>query len=170
MTDTTSNTYYCLWYRLDGTDGYLIWYSNNHDGVVVQLGGTVPSFRSPALLHDYAAAHQIVIAEEEPMLHDLDCIEAWLCTPTISSVIDCDAFLAAWNLFGDISVSVNGNFDRDHKKTQNIYDKLFWGNNLPAITPPGKHYTPIWSDEELQVLREVLANGLQLFRQVIRQV
>lgn len=22
-------TYYCLWYRLDDTDGYLIWYSND---------------------------------------------------------------------------------------------------------------------------------------------
>lgn len=170
MMNDMLKTYYCLWYRLDDTDGYLIWYSNDHDGVVVQSDGAVPSFGSLALLHTYAAAHQIVIKEEEPGLHNLDRVETWLNTPTLSSDIDCADFLADWNLFGDISASTNGSFDHDQKLTQDIYEKIFYGNNLPAMTPPGKHYTPIWTEAEITLMWKILSDGMSLFRKVVHQL
>lgn len=37
-------TYYCLWYRLDAADGYLIWYSDDVDGIVVRAGGAARVF------------------------------------------------------------------------------------------------------------------------------
>jgi hypothetical protein len=168
MMDDTPRMYYRLWYRLDGADSYLIWYSNDHDGVVIDPDGTVPSFHSFTQLYAYAAAHQIEIVKEEPLLHDLDHLAAWLVTPFTD--IDCDVFLAAWNLFGDISLSVGGHFEPDQQQTQHIYGKLFWGNNLPAMTPPGEHYTPEWTDDEVKLMKDTLSYGLQLFRKVVRQV
>ena len=47
---------------------------------------------------------------------------------------------------------------------QRVYDKLFFGNNLPAMTPPGEHYDPTWSDAEIRILCSVIAAGLHLFR------
>lgn len=72
--------------------------------------------------------------------------------------------LMAWNLFTDLAASVNGEFDPECQQTQQIYEKLFWGNHLPAVTPPDNHSTPLWSDEELLLIRDVLARGLALFR------
>jgi hypothetical protein len=129
--------YFCLWYRLDHTDGYLIWFSNDQDGVVTQPDGIVPSFRDQEALRAYAASHQLMLEETAPLLHDLDAVARWL-RRSLSADVDCDALLTAWNLFGDLAASVNADFDRDRDRTQRVYEKLFWGNNLPAVTPPGK--------------------------------
>jgi hypothetical protein len=159
--------YYRLWYRLDHTDGYLIWFANDTDGVVTQSDKTVPSFRTQEALHDYATSHQIDLDMMEPLIHDLDVVAQWLRRP-LSAKIDTDALLTVWNLFGDLAASVNGDFDGDRKRTQHIYDKLFWGNNLPAVTPPGKQYTPVWSDDELLLMQEILHDGLLLFRKHVK--
>ena len=160
---TMSSTYYRLWYRLDHTDGYLIWFSNDTDGVVTESNGTVPSFRDQAALRDYAATQQMTLDAMEPALHDLDVVVHWLSDPQLIEV-DCKAFLVAWNLFSDLASSVNGVFDLDWERTQQVYDKLFWGNNLSPVTPPGEHYIPQWGNDERLVLREILHEGLELFR------
>jgi hypothetical protein len=41
-----------------------------------------------------------------------------------------------------------------------IYEKLFYGNNLPSITPIGEHYIPSWSNDELIEMRLVFMAGL----------
>ena len=156
-------SYYRLWYRLDHADGYLIWFSNATDGVVTQPDGTVPSFRDQEAVQTYASSQHLTLDEMEPLLHDLDSIVAWL-GRSRPAELDCATFLTAWNLFGDLSASVKGDFDSDRTRTQHVYEKLFWGTNLPSVTPPGKHYTPLWNDEELRVMREILTNGLMLFR------
>ena len=162
-----TQTYYRLWYRLDYTDGYLIWFSNDDDGVVTQPDGVVPSFPDQETLQAYARFHQIELAAMEPLLHDLDGLARWLGRP-LSAAVDCDILLTAWNLFGDLATSVKATFDHEHTRSQRIYEKLFWGNNLPAVTPAGQHYTPTWSDDELLLMREILHDGLVLFRTYVR--
>jgi len=126
----------------------------------------VPNFRDQEALRAYATIHQLNLDEIDPLLHDLDVVAQWL-RRSLPAEIDCDVFLTAWNLFGDLAASVNGDFDRDRHRTQHVYEKLFWGNNLPAVTPPGKQYTPIWSDDELLLIRKILTDGLLLFREHI---
>lgn len=158
-----TQTYYHLWYRLDNADGYLIWFSDDVDGAIIQADGTVPSFGNQDALRAYASMHQITLDEMEPLLHDLDVVAQWL-RRSFSAEVDCDAFLTAWNLFADLALSVNRNFDSDYKRSKQVYEKLFWGNNLPVVAPTGKHYIPLWSDDEVLLMREVLTNGLRLFR------
>jgi len=43
-----------------------------------------------------------------------------------------------------------------------VYDKLFWGNNLPAMTPPGERFVPTWSAEELEALAALLSAGFAM--------
>jgi hypothetical protein len=45
-----------------------------------------------------------------------------------------------------------------------IYHKLFWGNNLPPVTPEGCHFNPEWSRDELAALAGVLSAGLEMFQ------
>ena len=43
------------------------------------------------------------------------------------------------------------------------YEKLFFGNNLPAVTPAGASYTPLWDVAELARLSHTLRLGLTEF-------
>src|SRR5262245_484055 len=81
--------------------------------------------------------------------------------------VDCDEALAAWNLFGDVARSIHGAsgvFEGLDRQFGKIYEKLFWGNNLPSITPEGCHFDPEWSSEEITALAAVLGAGLEMFR------
>lgn len=163
-----SADYYKCWYRLNGRDKYLIWYTNDVDGVWLR-DGKIPVFTEHTNLIDYASSNGINIQIEEPRLHDLDVVVKWLESPT-GKTVDCPSFNAAWNLFADVSRSVKGDFDQDQKRTKKVYEKLFCGMNLPSVTPEGKEYEPIWTKKEVALLYEVLSQGLEMFRAKIAEV
>jgi len=60
--------------------------------------------RGKADLLAYSHAHSLVVKQEEPVLHNLDAIAAWLARPQAETIV-CSDFLDAWNLFGDIARS-----------------------------------------------------------------
>ena len=152
-----------MWFRLDTRDVYLIWFEGEPDGVIVDADGKVPCFLNNEDLQRYAVSLNLSVKTESSLLHDLDIVASWLQTKNES--IDCKNFLVTWNLFEDISRSVNGNFDADRKKTKDIYNKLFWGDESNILTPEGESYTPTWTKRELKIIREVLGEGLSLFRE-----
>jgi hypothetical protein len=171
-------TYFPLWFRLDHSDHYLIWSSahteegEDADGVVIDAFGHMPYFRKLTELSAYAASKGYAPLEmEEPVLHDLDCVVRWLKLKKMKRAqqVNCDALLAAWNLFADISRSLDGHFDSDPERTERVYRKLFWGTNPPAMTPQGCHYTPRWPSVELEIIHEQLSLGLRMFRSAARR-
>jgi hypothetical protein len=111
------------------------------------------------------------IEDEKPILYDLDFIAAWVAVPV--EPVDCVQVLNAWNLFTDISASVhsprNSAFETLKSRSRVLYDKIFWGNNLPAVTPIGEHFVPSWSQSELRSIAEILAAGLHLFTSCVRE-
>ncbi|HEX8237240.1 MAG TPA: hypothetical protein VF600_14875 [Abditibacteriaceae bacterium] len=162
-------THFVLWYRLDNKDHYLIWYHEVEgdsclDGVVLDSASKIPIFVAVDELQHYARSQEFEIDAEEPRLHNLDIVLKWLKTRRATQTLHCDACLTAWNLFADVSRSLSGSFDADQQRTHKIYQKLFFGSNLPALTPSGKHYIPLWSSQELKIIREVMNNGLALLR------
>ena len=158
--------YFDLWYRLDSEDGHLIWYTDDKDGVVVDTESNVPSFRNTEALLGYAQTHGLTIDVGEPILFNLDLAAQWLLAGTSTSV-DCGNILNAWNLFDDVARSVGGAFDGESEASQKIYEKLFWGNNLPSVTPEGERYDPAWTLADLETLGDVLSSGLSLFRRSV---
>ena len=176
--------HYPVWYRLDNRDHFLIWYqmeeaSEDLDGVVVLSNGTIPVFASLDALASYAEVENIrlevnalPLAKSDVNLHDLDTVVKWLrvkrSKPEGPTAINCDEFLGAWNLFADVSRSIGGSFDVDRQRTAKIYEKLFWGNNLPSMTPVGRYYIPLWSNDERRIIREVMSQGLNMFRSRIK--
>lgn len=161
-----SREYFKLWYRLDGTDSFLIWYTDEKDGFVVDSRHKIPTFQNEKDLLNYAETLGLPIEIEETLVFDIDKIVEWLKEPKTRTV-DCIVFLDVWNLFEDVSYSVDGDFDKEREKTNKIYDKLFWGNNLPPMTPEGKCYEPIWTKREVKIMQVVLTSGLSLFRRSI---
>jgi hypothetical protein len=47
---------------------------------------------------------------------------------------------------------------------EEVYAKLVYGNNLPALRGSGPEYHPKWTGEERRTLYEVLGKGLSMFR------
>src|ERR671931_550924 len=128
-----SREYFNLWYRIDNNDAHLIWYTDERDGIVVDSDGKIPGFRDTDDLLEYAKGKTLQVDAEGAILHDLDVLVEWL-KQKESERVDCNNLLAAWNLFEDVSHSVDGGFDPDRDVTKEIYEKLFWGNNLSSVT------------------------------------
>jgi hypothetical protein len=168
------NHYACR-YRLDGEDRYLRWFDGGpptwEDGVVLDDDGTVPAFGSIEEVAACALARGVALGEAGMFatLHNLDVVAAWLERPSAEEV-DCDALLSAWNLVADVAVSVGAGLDPWADATIGVYQKLFWGNNLPAMTPPGERYVPEWDADEVGQIAEVLGEGLRVFRAAVRPV
>lgn len=161
-----SREHYSFWFRLDNRDGYLIFFYDepDPDGFVTDERGKVSCFLNTEDLLHYASVSNLTVDAEDPRLLDIDILVTWLESKDATAV-DCKTLLEAWNLFDDFSKTVDGNFDADQKKTQKIYNKLFWGNNLPAVTPEGEQFEPVWTKRELKIMREVLGVGLSLFKE-----
>lgn len=162
--------YFSYLYRLNAEDRYLIWISNEKDSVAVDAEGFVPTFKDPVILRGYASLNHYSLESEEPILHDLDWVATWLASPRLS--VDCREALASWNLFGDVAASIvdrGSTFKHLDSKLGAIYEKLFWGSNLPSMTPKGAHYVPEWSSDEIDSLAEILTTGLDLFTSCTRK-
>jgi hypothetical protein len=61
-------------------------------------------------------------------------------------------------------------FGRADKSASELYHKVFFANNLPAVTPNGATYTPLWSSEELARLSHTLRLGLAQFTDRLSEV
>jgi hypothetical protein len=150
--------------RLDREERWLIWQGGEPDTVVTDEPDTIPTFATLDELQHYASSRGIVVQpDDDPWCVDLDCIAHWLRDPQPDAV-DCVQFLLGWNLFGDVATAF-GQPLRDRDATANrAYSKLFWANNLPAVTPVGRYYEPVWKTTELVRMRQVLSRGLEQFR------
>ena len=135
--------YFPLLYRLQGEKSYLIWISNEQDSVAVDSDGFVVSFPYLTSLRQYADLKRYRPETEEPVFHDLDWVATWNMRP--GEPANCGEALAAWNLFSDVSASIPSRgvaFKTLDSQFPFIYDKLFWGNNLPSVTPEANSTSP----------------------------
>jgi hypothetical protein len=128
--------------------------------------GWSPCFRPSVRQRIPASIGDSPYRRRRPVHYDLDAIRAW--SESDSQVVDCDQVLTAWNLFGDLPHEGNLFAGADRRANQ-IYEKLFLGCNLPAITPAGEHYVPTWSVSEIVDLKHLVRLGIAEFRARLRR-
>jgi hypothetical protein len=110
-----------------------------------------------------------LLISEPPVVYDFDAIAAWCNHPAAES-IDAAAFLSAWNMLEDaqsFKADVLSLYNVTSRRADEIYNKLIFANNLPALTPDGASYTPIWSQDEIEVLSRIYGFGLAELRATI---
>jgi hypothetical protein len=108
-----------------------------------------------------ALQRDLEIQPAEVPKYDRDSIERW-CHAPVASEIAVDAFLNAWNMVLDTlpACDQSGLFSHANGRNGALYDKLFWANNLPAVTPPGAEYYPVWTRAEMEALAYVMLLGI----------
>jgi hypothetical protein len=159
--------YYITELHLDNQVKYLIWVLDEVDRFITNPKTKelrLLTFSKKDSLFDFAQKNGLAIEEDEPAKYDFDIIENWVKNPT--GIIDCKEFLNAWNLFTDVVTTLGIEFkgNKKEKVRNRIYDKLFFGNNIPAITPEGQEYTPKWTKREITKLAEIMNEGLIVLR------
>jgi len=96
------------------------------------------------LPHLAAHARQNATADQEPApVYDLNRVRRWIFGHP--GHVPCAMLLDLWNLAQDVAVSTGKGLNTTGPATDTLYDKLFHGCNLPALTPPGRCYTPWWT-------------------------
>jgi hypothetical protein len=150
-------------FRLDGRERYLLWLAGEAgDDEVMADGDRVRVFDTLENLHRYAARHGIVLEETDADgLIDIDAAEQWCRT---RSAPDAELLLTVWNLCGDVARGTRRRFDDRGEQRDRVYDVVFYGNNLPSMTPPGENFVPDWTAGDLEVLREVILSGVAMVR------
>jgi hypothetical protein len=81
--------------------------------------------------------------------------------------VDCNGVLDGWNTLIDVAESVPFGtevFLQHKRKHFAIYEKLFYGCNLPKITPEGQEYFPVWCQPEVAAMRHLFDCGLTMLR------
>jgi hypothetical protein len=144
-----------------GRRGFFIWLSNDHDGVVLDPAGSIRLFDSPAALNQFVLVEGLTLTEEDTLLWDFDKVLAWCSDPR--PPVDCSNLLNVWNMLTDIHASrgnTNDLLSHAGQRSQAVYDKLFYGCNLPAVTPEGQWFELKWSVEECRSLAQLLRLGL----------
>ena len=72
-----------------------------------------------------------------------------------SGIKTCKILLEGWNFIEDLINTFNlieSKSELTSEKLNNVYDKLFFGNNLKSVTPKNKSYSPLWTKKEISCL------------------
>lgn len=80
----------------------------------------------------------------------------------------CDLLLNGWNFINDLLITVNlprTYEDQNNEDINHSYERIFWGNNLEALTPPGESWHPEFSKDEILSIQELFISILALLEQ-----
>lgn len=140
---------------------FLIWYEdeNMKDRVYTSDGKVICFYREEEAQRK---AEELNINITDTCFYDVERLIYWFSMH--QKEMDCNFLIDFWNLFSDIAYSVGKKLEPVKTKRSNrCYSKLFWGLNLPAVTPEGCEYEPIFTKKERKLIREIMRTGLEIF-------
>lgn len=153
--------YYLILFKYPTEVFYCIWFTSDEDGSVDGImaeNGFPLVFQSPAMAQAYCDEKGMAL-QSGVTAYDVSKMRKWL--HGRSHKVDSIAILNFWNIFTDFAVTIGIRFDQG-AADNDLYDKVFFGNNLPAIRGSGELYYPRWSESELTRLRELIAEGFEM--------
>ncbi len=149
---------YLINFILNKKQYFTFWYTDDIDGFLLNENKKIRTFSNKEEAETFAQTYCFKIVDEV-VTFSSDSIR----TLDIET-LDCNIVLTYWNILSDVAMSVHCPFLGDYKtkEIQKIYDKLFYGCNLPAIKKNKKDFVPVWSEGEIEKIVEVIENGLKI--------
>jgi hypothetical protein len=153
--------YYIIKFIFKDKEHFCIWYNNDKDGIISEKN-KLTCFSGINKLLDYCKQNLLEIKEENAVSeYNIDKVIEWLSGE--KTIIDCEFILDIWNIVSDATYSTKNNFLGDSKNLTSIYEKLFCGNNLPAINKSENRYEPVWNSQEIAEISNVLNDIVHFF-------
>ena len=151
--------YYIVQFNDEKTLKYAIWYTDAEDGFVSEHG-KILFFACVESLKEFCDSKNIIISDGNKIscVYDFGYLKKWLLSP--NDRFNCSIMLNFWNVISDASKSMDVAFigdDKENETANQLYSKLFYGCNLPAINTSGKKYIPKWTQQEIDCLAEILS-------------
>jgi len=136
---------------------YILWISDDIDGVVVDNQRKIIAFKDKAQLLKFVEKKAISLKEGITAYY-INNLQQWVLEPDRN--IDYEVFLNFWNLCTDISYSVGIDFMGDVRDEliNNLYNKLFDASETFISEEPN----PTFNEVEISKLSEIIQNGLAL--------
>ena len=147
--------YYGVWYSDETSDGFL-----TQDYELI-------AFSSEKAATEFIRLHTSNRRPVTTTIYDLDIVKQMI---DHQQPLSPCVMLEFWNIAEDLSGSVNASFLGELKDdlTNQIYDKLFYGNNLPEINTSGQIYVPQFTDEEWQKLEDILSDAIFVITNIFK--
>jgi len=156
--------WFLLWFRLDQSDGYALWYSSERDGLE-SVRGKIPFWKTSVGAQEYAERRGYTLSSEPPKLHDLDYA---MQLTNGGELADFSSLLSAWNLFSDVAATLQrADYLQVDQSFLDTYNHLFF---LSGIGPFKDVAPPSFSEQEADQLRQLLAAGLRIFRESLKDM
>lgn len=161
--------YYPIGLRLQGKTRVAIWHDQGTGGLCMKEG-RILSFACEEDAFLYAEKEEFILEPHPAPLYDLDKLSRWL--RGVENEVECEWLLNFWNLCSDAAGSIGQAFlgDQKNQEFNDLYDKLFFGCNLPALRENGERYIPAFSQKEIYRIRVILKNGLRLLLRGLQKV
>lgn len=163
MAEVFDNMLYPVQIVWSGQVFFALWYRSDTDGFLLREPGKLRTFPDRDAAVSFCRRQGYIPSSEEALFSD-----AFL--PDLQAGnVDCQTVLNWWNLLADLAHTVGQPFpgDRTEGPVQDVYNKLFYGCNLPALRKKGPLYIPAWSAEEIQAILQVLEAGFSLLHKAL---
>jgi hypothetical protein len=146
---------------------YLIYFSNDQDGVLLEAGG-IAAFPDADKAVAYARKRKHKL---QPALDPLDLltVSAWAGSRS-TRLPDASLLYRSWNFFGDVASSLEkaDSYLGYDEEWLPIHQELFWGCNMPGISQSAERYEVDLSQAETRQLRLIMKSGLEIFQQGLK--
>lgn len=150
-------------FRFEGSELYCAWFSNDKQDGFMLDGSMLKVFHSKDAALTFLKSFPSYQKAIKTTTYDVDKIGQ-----TVMRTIPFDAriILDFWNIIGDLADSMGVPYEGNKKDaiTNSIYNKLFYGNNLPTINTSDRIYTPQFTSEEYDRLSVILMDGISLIK------
>lgn len=139
---------------------YSIWVSDDEDYVVTKEG-QILFFDTIELLEQYEKDNRIKVNKNEEIQYNLDKMLIW-CLGKDEYECGCEEILNLWNISHDVANSVNKYFLGDESVYDELYEKVFYANDLFSSNPAPHDSVSEFSENEVLNIRKILKNGIEI--------
>lgn len=155
--------FYLIEFKINHLSYYTFWYTDDVDGFLLAGKDRIKTFKNFEEAKCFADEYDFKLNDEAIVISYDDIKKANL------QAIDCNSILTFWNIITDIAQSVKCQFIGDRKEDEitDVYSKLFYGCNLPAVKQEGEEFMPQWNEEEKTLIEKVIENGYQILTSVL---
>ena len=147
-----------LIHNSDGPDQVLL----NHDGRLV-ISHDVPGLETALRMLGVPVDDQFLsVFVDGPKV--TSCVSLDDLTPMPRDPLDpatANRLWDGWSMLDDLCLTIGRPLGFHGQIANSVLDKLFWGMNLKAITPPGEAFTPTMSPKERAKWAQIIGTGLR---------